>query len=293
MCVQVSLASFCGQTVIILRFNRHLPRDISLWLWQECTGSHSSGESSRRSFHRSASPGGSWARKWHLSSSALHAGTQRSYVGCSCTAEPLPSEGWDQLHLKDSRYFHFNITCIHLYLKYSFNIKHFYYYTVWELVLVLSYYSNAHITFLTFLFKFNSNIHVNSFLPLAFLVWMNDFPSTCHVGLYNSSISICHLSGSRYFMTSSTVLSSCTASDSSSMSCRDGGRTAGALGSDTLCGKTNKSNEGGWKRRAICIRSYNRKCIFNVKSPACTGFSSEWETVFKQALKSHNKYITF
>lgn len=74
-------------------------------------------------------------------------------------------------------------------------------------------------------------------LPLAFLLWMKDFPSTCHVGLYNSSISSCHLSGSRYFMTSSTVFSPATASDNSSMPCRDGGSTAGTSGSDTICRK--------------------------------------------------------
>lgn len=73
-------------------------------------------------------------------------------------------------------------------------------------------------------------------LPLGFLFRMKDFPSTCHVGLYSSSMSTCHLSGSRYFITSSTVLSPATASDKSSMPCRDDGRTAGSSGSDTACG---------------------------------------------------------
>lgn len=72
------------------------------------------------------------------------------------------------------------------------------------------------------------------FLPLAFLLWMNDFPSTCQDGLYNSSMSNCHRSGSRYLMTSSTVLRPSTASDSSSIPWRAGGRTAGSSGSDTL-----------------------------------------------------------
>lgn len=60
-------------------------------------------------------------------------------------------------------------------------------------------------------------------VPLAFLFRMKDFPRTCQVGLYSSSMSTCHLSGSRYFITSSTVLNPPTASDSSSMPCCDGG----------------------------------------------------------------------
>lgn len=72
-------------------------------------------------------------------------------------------------------------------------------------------------------------------LPLPFLLWMNDFPSTCQDGLYNSSISTCHRSGSRYLMTSSTVLRPSTASESSSIPWRDGGRAAASSGSDTLC----------------------------------------------------------
>lgn len=80
----------------------HLPHGISWWPWREHTGSRSSGESSRRSFHRSASPGGSLARKWHPSSSAPPAGTRRSCAGCSCTVELPPSGDWDQLLLKDT-----------------------------------------------------------------------------------------------------------------------------------------------------------------------------------------------
>lgn len=86
----------------------------------------------------------------------------------------------------------------------------------------------------------NDKLQVKTFLPLAFLLWMKDFPSTCHEGLYNSSISTCHRSGSRYFMTSSTVLRPATASDNSSIPCRDGGSAAGPSGSDTLCRKTNR-----------------------------------------------------
>ncbi len=85
---------------------------------------------------------------------------------------------------------------------------------------------------------------VKNVLPLAFLLWMKDFPSTCHVGLYSSSISTCHRSGSRYFKTSSMVLRPATASDNSSIPCREGGRTTGAAGSDTLYRRTKMERDG-------------------------------------------------
>lgn len=72
---------------------------------------------------------------------------------------------------------------------------------------------------------------------------MKDFPSKCHVGLYNSSISSCHLSGSRYFMTSSSVFSVATASDSSSTPCCDGAGGAGGAGTDALCRKEIKMGD--------------------------------------------------
>lgn len=71
---------------------------------------------------------------------------------------------------------------------------------------------------------------------------MNDFPRTCQVGLYSSSMSTCHLSGSRYFITSSTVPSPPTASDSSSMPCCDGGGTA-AESASAGCWITKKKNK--------------------------------------------------
>lgn len=94
--------SGCHKRCLVLPPNWWLPRGISLWPWQECTGSRSSGESSRHSFHRSASQGGSWARKWHLSFSAPHAKKLSSCAACSCTGEPLPSACLGQLPLKDT-----------------------------------------------------------------------------------------------------------------------------------------------------------------------------------------------
>ena len=80
---------------------------------------------------------------------------------------------------------------------------------------------------------------------------MKDFPSTCHEGLYNSSISSCHRSGSRYFMTSSMVPSPATASDRSSMPCRDGAGTAGTSGPDALCGKHTMKRHGNRKSHLL------------------------------------------
>lgn len=130
------------------------------------------------------------------------------------------------------------------------------------------------------------SVQVKNVLPLAFLLWMKDFPSTCHVGLYNSSISSCHLSGSRYFMISSTVLSPATVSDNSSIPCRDGGSTAGTSGSDTLCRKTNRWWRETAKKSTLYIQK--QKYILHVRfsfykflllMELCTG------KFFKQALK--------
>lgn len=208
--------------------SRYLPRGISWWPWWEHTDSRNSGGSSRHSFHHSASPGGSWARKWHPSFSAPHARRPKSCVECSCTAEPPPSRDWDQFLLKKKQRRQNDHN--HFLLKRETSMQS------------------------------NCNVQVENVLPLGFLLRMKDFPSTCHVGLYNSSISTCHRSGSRYCMTSSMVLSPATASDNSSIPCRDGGRTAGTSGSDTLCGETSMTRWRETGKKGHLFMKYNKKC---------------------------------
>lgn len=83
-------------------------------------------------------------------------------------------------------------------------------------------------------------------LPLDFLPWIYAFPRSCHVGLYKSSKSSCHRSGSRYRIRSSTVLNPATALFNTSKGKADGGSKDG-LGASVWC--CNQSQEKSTSQR--------------------------------------------
>lgn len=74
-----------------------------------------------------------------------------------------------------------------------------------------------------------------SSLPLDFLPWTYAFPRTCQVGLYRSSKSNCHLSGSRYRISSSTVLKPATALFNKSNGKDEGDSAVGLVDSVWCC----------------------------------------------------------
>lgn len=92
----------------------------------------------------------------------------------------------------------------------------------------------------------NCKAKQKSNLPLDFLPWIYAFPRSCHVGLYKSSKSSCHRSGSRYRISSSTVLNPATALFNTSNGKADGGSNDG-LGASVWC--CNQSQEKSTSQR--------------------------------------------